>query len=307
MLRALMLHGVGGEVDSADVIAVDQGGALEGAVELVEELVHPRYLGHTISHTVVFCLCAGAGDVGLTLGSPRDEVGAQEYGIAGGGPVHVGAANLVSVGVDHKFRRRGWSKEEVVVEGAQEVAQNPLESSEVGLPWCVHMKAHLLNGIGDVRPREGEVLEHICEALVRHRVGDWRPVILRELRLSVDRRGAGLVVEHASPLQNVDGVLTLVHEEMLGPTFGSDAKEVVERPQVLHRELPLERDDRALQEIGGGCHEHNVVDVEEVNDVLAPLVDEERCVRHGLDEADGDQMCGEAAVPGPRCLLEAVE
>jgi hypothetical protein len=38
MLHALMLHGVGGEVDRADVVAVDEGGALEGTVELVEEL-----------------------------------------------------------------------------------------------------------------------------------------------------------------------------------------------------------------------------------------------------------------------------
>ena len=37
----LMLHGVGGEVDRADVVAVDEGGALEGVVELVEELAQP--------------------------------------------------------------------------------------------------------------------------------------------------------------------------------------------------------------------------------------------------------------------------
>jgi hypothetical protein len=36
MLRALMLHGIRGEVDSADVVAVYEGGALKGAVELVE-------------------------------------------------------------------------------------------------------------------------------------------------------------------------------------------------------------------------------------------------------------------------------
>jgi hypothetical protein len=34
MLRALMLHEIGGEVDGADVVAVDEGGALKGAVEL---------------------------------------------------------------------------------------------------------------------------------------------------------------------------------------------------------------------------------------------------------------------------------
>jgi nucleoside-triphosphatase THEP1 len=38
VLRALMLHGIGGEVDRADVVAVDESGALKGTVELVEEL-----------------------------------------------------------------------------------------------------------------------------------------------------------------------------------------------------------------------------------------------------------------------------
>jgi hypothetical protein len=219
MLRALMLYGVGGEVDGADIVAVDKGGALKGAVELVEELAHPRCLGHAVSHNAVLGLNAGAGDDGLALGGPRDEVGAQEYGIAGGRASRVGAASLVGVGVDHKVRRRGWSEEEVVVEGAPEVAQNALESGEVGLPWGVHMKAHLLNGVGDVRSGECEVLESARQAPVRCRVGDRGPVVLRELRLSVDRRGARLAVGHASPLQNVDGVVTLVQEETLGPAF----------------------------------------------------------------------------------------
>jgi hypothetical protein len=35
MLRALMLHEAGGEVDRADVVTVDEGGALKRAVELV--------------------------------------------------------------------------------------------------------------------------------------------------------------------------------------------------------------------------------------------------------------------------------
>jgi hypothetical protein len=32
MLRALMLYGISGEVDCADVVEVDEGGALEGTV-----------------------------------------------------------------------------------------------------------------------------------------------------------------------------------------------------------------------------------------------------------------------------------
>jgi hypothetical protein len=41
------VYGVGGEVDGADVVAVDKGGALEGVVELVEELAQPRGLGRS--------------------------------------------------------------------------------------------------------------------------------------------------------------------------------------------------------------------------------------------------------------------
>jgi hypothetical protein len=36
VLRALMLHGIGGEVDRANVVAVDEGGALKGVVEFLE-------------------------------------------------------------------------------------------------------------------------------------------------------------------------------------------------------------------------------------------------------------------------------
>jgi hypothetical protein len=70
-----MLHGIGGEVDHADFVTIDKGGALKGAVELMEELAQLRGLCHTISHDAVLGLGAGARDDGLSLGGPRDEVG----------------------------------------------------------------------------------------------------------------------------------------------------------------------------------------------------------------------------------------
>jgi hypothetical protein len=98
-----MLHGVGGEVDRADVVAVDEGGTLEGTVELVEELAQPGGLCHAVGHDTVLGLSAGARDDGLPLGGPRDEVGTQEYGVTGGGSARVGTTSPVSIGVDHEL------------------------------------------------------------------------------------------------------------------------------------------------------------------------------------------------------------
>jgi hypothetical protein len=102
-----MLHGISGEVDGVDVVAVDEGGTLKRVVELVEELAHSEGLHHAVGHSAVLDLCVGAGDDGLPLGGPGYKVGAQEHSIAGSGPARVGAAGLVSVGVDHELRRRG--------------------------------------------------------------------------------------------------------------------------------------------------------------------------------------------------------
>jgi hypothetical protein len=73
-----MLHGIGGEIDRADIVAVDEGGALKGTVELVEELTQPGGLCHAVGHGAVLGLSAGARDDGLPFGGPRDEVGARQ-------------------------------------------------------------------------------------------------------------------------------------------------------------------------------------------------------------------------------------
>jgi hypothetical protein len=40
---------------------------------------------------------------------------------------------------------------------ALDIAQDALNSHQVLLTWIVHVKEHLLNDVGDVRAREGEV------------------------------------------------------------------------------------------------------------------------------------------------------
>jgi hypothetical protein len=64
----------------------------------VEELAHPGSLCHAFGHKAILSLCDGAGDDGLPLGGPGDEVGTKEHDIAQGGPARVGApTQLASV------------------------------------------------------------------------------------------------------------------------------------------------------------------------------------------------------------------
>ena len=67
MLRPSMVHRVGGEVDRADIIAVDKSGLVNITKQLLEQLTYPRALGHGVGHGAILRLGAGAGDRGLRL------------------------------------------------------------------------------------------------------------------------------------------------------------------------------------------------------------------------------------------------
>jgi nucleoside-triphosphatase THEP1 len=67
VLRALMLHKIIGKVDHVDVVTVDEGGALEGTVELLEKLAKLGGLDHSFGHIVVLGLSTGVGDDRLPI------------------------------------------------------------------------------------------------------------------------------------------------------------------------------------------------------------------------------------------------
>jgi hypothetical protein len=102
MLRALMLNGVGGEINGADVVAVDESAARWRSQELMQELEQPGGLSHTIGDGTVLGFGARAGDDSLPLGRPGDQVVPEEHGIARRGATSVWAASPVGVGVDNQ-------------------------------------------------------------------------------------------------------------------------------------------------------------------------------------------------------------
>jgi hypothetical protein len=81
-LGALMLNKVGGEVYDADVIAVDKGAPRRRGLELVEQLLQSSGLCHAVGNGTILGLSAGAGDDGLPLGRPENQVVPQEHHIA---------------------------------------------------------------------------------------------------------------------------------------------------------------------------------------------------------------------------------
>jgi hypothetical protein len=82
MFGALMLNGVGGEIHDADVVTVDKDASRRRGLELVEQLSQPSGLNHTVGNGTILDLSAGAGDNGLALGRPENQVVPQEHRIA---------------------------------------------------------------------------------------------------------------------------------------------------------------------------------------------------------------------------------
>jgi hypothetical protein len=82
MLGTLMLNGVSEEVHNADVVAVDKGALRRRRLELMEQLSQSSGLSHTVGNGTILDLSAGAGDDGLPLGRPGNQVVPQEHRIA---------------------------------------------------------------------------------------------------------------------------------------------------------------------------------------------------------------------------------
>jgi hypothetical protein len=125
--------------------------------------------------------------------------------------VSVETIGPVSITVDDEARRRGAVKKQAVVEGALEVPNDALCSREMRLTGVMHVEAHLLDRVGNVRPDEGEVLESPSQAVVASRAIDGGPHVRGDIGLSVERHGVRLAVAHANTLKDVLSVLLSDH------------------------------------------------------------------------------------------------
>ena len=127
MLGTTMMDGVGGHIDNADIVAVDNRSQGNRDVRLLEELPQPAALGHNMGHSVILRLIIGAGHRSLALGGPGHQIVTEEDAEAGGREACVGVAYLVSVGVGGVLADGSSAQVKTGGEGALDVPENALD------------------------------------------------------------------------------------------------------------------------------------------------------------------------------------
>jgi hypothetical protein len=90
--------------------------------------------------------------------------------------------------------------------------------------------------------------------------------------------------------------------------LNSDTQEVVKLTEILHSKLLLQRGDNSLKQLWTeGCQD-NVINIEqEAGRPSRMVIDENRSVRLGLNEPQGEQERGKPKVPSSGSLLQTIE
>ena len=137
-----------------------------------------------------------------------------------------------------------------------------------------------MDDIGDVGPRQREVLEGAGHAAIPRGILEGRSISARRFGLRISRRRGSLAVRHASALEDVVGVRSLGEDEAICVPLNVDAEEVADWPHVFHGEGGLEAGDEMAKKCSSGCREDHVVHIkQQVRHVVAVLVHEQGGVR----------------------------
>jgi hypothetical protein len=204
-----MLNRVASHVDSADVVTEDDYRGREGTLKLEKKLSKPTTLSDDMSHSTILGLSTGARHSSLALGGPGHQIVPKIDTIARGGSASVGTTCPIRIGVRGEGCGRCGVKLKSEVQGATNVAQNPLDEVEMRFPRSMHVETGLLNIVSDVGTRQCQVLKSSCKAPVLGGVGNKRTIIGRQFATGANGRDTRVAIHHSSTLKKVDGVLSL--------------------------------------------------------------------------------------------------
>ena len=146
---------------------------------------------------------------------------------------------------------------------ALDVPKNALLHSLKHIPRRAHVQAHLLHRVGDVGPRDRQVLQGADNASVGCGVIDELSLGGRGLGLGVSRSGRGVAVRHSRAIEQLLSVLLLRQEEAGVVPAHVNAEEVPHRTHVLDFERVTEARDDVLEEACRRRGENHVVHVQQ--------------------------------------------
>ena len=142
-----------------------------------------------------------------------------------------------------------------------DVAKNPFDKRQMTLFGAMHVKVGLLYSVGDVGSSDGEILKPTSDASVFTGITHSSPGRGRQLGLDVDGCSSGLTIRHASPVEEILGVLGLRQKETVRSPANIDAEEEAKRAHVFDGELGAETRDDVLEQSFRRCAQHHIIDV----------------------------------------------
>jgi hypothetical protein len=107
------------------------------------------------------------------------------------------------------------------------VVKNPLDETPVYITRRMHVKAHLVDSVGDIRSCEHQVLQGADDTMVECSISGRLASGGKRFRLGVDWCGRRLAIHHASAIEDISGVGGLMEMETMLILPHLDAEKVV--------------------------------------------------------------------------------
>ena len=189
-------------------------------------------------------------------------------------------------------------------DGSFEVTKKMFETSPISHCGGMHGSTGLVDGIGDVRTSEGEILKRPDNSSVEARMIRRRGARGRACRGT--GRGKRFTLLYFKHLKDRESVVLLGEGEAVTMLLKFNSKEARRGSEIFEPEMSMKRGNEVVDFRGGRADDENVIDVNENVERASGSI-EERGISFGSLKAEGKELPGEFLIPFPRGLFEAIE
>jgi hypothetical protein len=133
-----------------------------------------------------------------------------------------------------------------MVSSPLKVTNDTLQSSHVWFLGVMHMETDLLNGIGNVRMGERQVLKSTGQTPELSSILNYWTRAGRQLGLKINGCRAGFTTGHTRTVNDIQSISTLLKKKTIRSALYCNAKEMMKRPQNLHRKIFLKSCNHSL-------------------------------------------------------------